>query len=124
VWPLLAVETEVKWGLKEETNEMGLFLVGSLGLSYQYNSFCSALAALVGPVQNIFFLTIHYFNSFVPIAQQAGRPAVRGRLSVSVCLWKERYQSSDADALICDGFPLCGTNSCTVHNFVNKQNPR
>jgi hypothetical protein len=29
--------------------------------------FCSVLAALAGPVQNIFFLTIHYFNSFVPI---------------------------------------------------------
>jgi hypothetical protein len=24
--------------------------------------FCFALAALVGPVQNIFFLTVHYFN--------------------------------------------------------------
>ncbi len=29
-----------------------------------------------------------------------------------------------ATKLICDVFPLCGTNSCTVHNFVNKQNPR
>ncbi len=30
--------------------------------------FCPALAALVGPVQNIFFLTVHYFYSYVPIA--------------------------------------------------------
>ncbi len=30
------------------------------------------LHALVGPVQNIIFLTVNYFNSFVPIAQQAG----------------------------------------------------
>ncbi len=29
--------------------------------------FCSPLASLVGPLQNIFFLTIQYFNSFVPI---------------------------------------------------------
>jgi hypothetical protein len=29
--------------------------------------FCSALAALVGSVQNIFLLYVHYFNSFVPI---------------------------------------------------------
>ena len=29
--------------------------------------FFSALAALVGPVQHIFFLTVHYFNAFVPI---------------------------------------------------------
>ncbi len=39
--------------------------------------FCSDLAAWVGPVQNICFLTIH--NSFVPIAQQAGQAAVLGR---------------------------------------------
>ncbi len=31
-------------------------------------NFGPALAALVGPVQPIFFLTIHYFNPFVPIA--------------------------------------------------------
>jgi hypothetical protein len=30
--------------------------------------FCPAWAALAGPVQNIFFLVVHYFNSFVPIA--------------------------------------------------------
>ncbi len=48
--------------------------------------FCSALAAQVGPVQNIFFLTVHYFNDFVPIAQQAGQAAMLGRLSVRVCL--------------------------------------
>jgi hypothetical protein len=49
--------------------------------------FCSSLAALVGLVQNIlFFLTVHYLNSFVPIAQQAGQAAVLGRLSLSVCL--------------------------------------
>ncbi len=46
--------------------------------------FCSALAALVGPVQNIFFLTVHYFNSFVFIPQQAGQSAVLGRLSLFV----------------------------------------
>ncbi len=49
--------------------------------------FCSSLAALVGPVQNIFFLTVHYFNFFVPIAQHAGQAAVLGGLSLYVCLW-------------------------------------
>jgi hypothetical protein len=48
--------------------------------------FCLALAAPVGPVQNIFFLTVHYFNSFVPIVQQAGQAVVQGRLSLNVCL--------------------------------------
>jgi hypothetical protein len=45
--------------------------------------FCPALAALVGLEKIIFFLTVHYFNSFVSIAQQAGQAAVvRGRLSL------------------------------------------
>jgi hypothetical protein len=46
--------------------------------------FCSALAALVCPVRNIYLLAILYFNSFVPIAQQAGQAAVLGRLSLSM----------------------------------------
>jgi hypothetical protein len=49
--------------------------------------FCSALAALVGPVQNMYFLTVHYFNFCVPIAQQARQAAVLDRLSLSMCLW-------------------------------------
>jgi hypothetical protein len=48
--------------------------------------FCSDVAALVSPAQNIFFLAIHFFNSFVPIAQQAEQVAVLGRLSLSMCL--------------------------------------
>jgi hypothetical protein len=47
----------------------------------------SALDALVGPVQNIIFLAVHYFNAFAPIIQQAGQAAVLGRLSLCVCLW-------------------------------------
>ncbi len=43
--------------------------------------FGSGLAALVGPGQNIVFLTVHYFSSFVLIAQQAGRAAVLGHVS-------------------------------------------
>jgi hypothetical protein len=35
--------------------------------------FCSALAALVGLVQNVCFLTMHYFNSFVPLPSTLGR---------------------------------------------------
>jgi hypothetical protein len=41
--------------------------------------FCSAMAALLCPVQNIFFITEHYFNSCVPIALQAGQAVVLGR---------------------------------------------
>ena len=42
--------------------------------------FCSALAALVSPVQNIFF-------PHRTLAQQAGQAVVLGRLSLSVCVW-------------------------------------
>jgi hypothetical protein len=42
------------------------------------------LQALVGPVKNIFFLTVHFSNSFFPIAQQAEQAAVLGRLSLSL----------------------------------------
>jgi hypothetical protein len=45
-----------------------------------------ALAALDDPVQNDFSLTLHCFNSFVPIAQQAGWAALLGLLSLNVCL--------------------------------------
>jgi hypothetical protein len=41
--------------------------------------FCPAFAAPVCPVQNIFFLTVHYFNFFVPIALQAGQAALLAR---------------------------------------------
>jgi hypothetical protein len=49
--------------------------------------FRSVLAALVGPVQNTFFLTVDYFDSFVPTAQKYGQAAVICRMSFSVCLW-------------------------------------
>jgi hypothetical protein len=57
VWPLLTVETEVT-GNSKSTNESGSSLVGSLGLSSRYKRFFSALTAVVGPVQNIFFLAL------------------------------------------------------------------
>jgi hypothetical protein len=38
-------------------------------------------------VQNIFFLTGHFFTSFVSIAQQAGQAVVPRRLSLNKCLW-------------------------------------
>jgi hypothetical protein len=48
---------------------------------------CSSLAALVGSVENIVFLIVYYFNSFVPAAQQAGQTVVPGSLSLNICLW-------------------------------------
>jgi hypothetical protein len=68
--------------------------------------FCSASAALVGPVKNIFFL-----NSLVPIAHQAGQAIVLGRLSLSMCLCRN---------------PLCGRNAthaaASFRNYKDKSN--
>ncbi len=56
--------------------------------------FYPAVAALVSLVQNIYFLTVHYFNLCVPIAQQpAGLAVVQGRLSMNVCLWDQGAHS-------------------------------
>jgi hypothetical protein len=51
-------------------------------------NFYPALAALVGPVQNIFFLTVHYFKSFIPIARQARKAVVPSRLSLGLTVYK------------------------------------
>jgi hypothetical protein len=37
--------------------------------------------------QSCGFLAVLYFNFFVPIAHQAGKAAVLGHLSLSMCLW-------------------------------------
>ncbi len=52
--------------------------------------FCPALAAQCSrrPSSKYFFFTVPYFNSSVPIAQQAGQAVVLGRLSLSMCLWE------------------------------------
>ena len=51
--------------------------------------FYPALAALVGPVQKIFFSSLQtiLFHFICPIAQQAEQAVVLGRLSLSMCLW-------------------------------------
>jgi hypothetical protein len=67
-WPLLTVESEAN-GDSKSTSERDPSSVDSLGSSCRYKRFLFCLAALIGPVQNIFFLTIHYFNFFVPISQ-------------------------------------------------------
>jgi hypothetical protein len=83
------VQIKRRMGTQKVQIKRGPSLVGCLGLSCRYKRFCSALAALVGPVQKNFFLAVHYFNSFVLIAQQAGQAAGLGRLSLIKCLWEQ-----------------------------------
>jgi hypothetical protein len=89
-WPLLIVKTELN-GCSKSTNERGPSLVGLLGLSCRYKRslFCPCCSSR--PSKKYFFLTVHYFDSFVHIAQQAGQAAALGRLSLSMCLWYSSY---------------------------------
>jgi hypothetical protein len=59
-------------------------LVGSFGFS---RDFYPTLAALVGPLTHIFFLTetVHYYRLLVSIAQQAGQAVVPRLLSLNMC---------------------------------------
>ncbi len=54
------------------------------------------------PSTKYFFLTVNYFTSFVPIAQQAGHAVVPRRLSLNTCLCI-RLQKQ----IISGEFPLC-----------------
>ncbi len=87
-WPLLTVETEVNRDSKS-TNERSPSLVGSLGLLCRYTRFFFCLGFSRRPSKKYFFLTLRFFDSFVPTAQQAGLAAVLGHLSLSMCLWLE-----------------------------------
>jgi hypothetical protein len=65
------------------TNERGPSLVGQFSRACRagIRDFCSALAALVGPVQKKFFLAVHYFIFprrtllHFPIAQDNEKPS-------------------------------------------------
>jgi hypothetical protein len=65
---LLSVETDVN-GDSKSTNERGSAMGGLLGMSCWYKNFCSALAALIGPAQNIF----PHRKTHVPVALKLGR---------------------------------------------------
>ncbi len=83
-----------EWGRREDKWKGSLSWLVRWARRAGTRDFCSALASLVGPVPtNIFFLTVHYFNSFVPIAQPAGQAAVLGHLSLSECLWTQSFLS-------------------------------
>jgi hypothetical protein len=66
-WPLLTVETEVD-GDSKRTNDRDPSLIGSFGLVVPVQEIFVALAPPVSPVQNIIFLTAHFFTLLIPIA--------------------------------------------------------
>ncbi len=86
--PLLTVETEVN-GVSKSTDVRGPSLVMFVGLVVPVQETLFCLGCSSWPSTKYIFLTIHHFNSFVPIAQQAGHAAMLGRLSLSMSLWKQ-----------------------------------
>jgi len=100
-WPLLTVETAVNGGSKI-TNKMGPSLV-CWACRAGTRDFCSALAALAGPVQNILFFAVRYCNSFVPHrpvsweSSRAGSP-VSQYVSLDPAL--------NVHSTICTSFPM------------------
>ncbi len=79
-----------KWGLKEYKWK-GSFLGWFAGLFMPVQEiYILPRLPYQAQYQRIFVLTVHYFNSFVPIAQQAGQAVVQGRLSLSVCICRGR----------------------------------
>ncbi len=86
MWPLLTVETEANEDLlSTNVRESSMFVL--LARRASTRDFYPALAALVSPAQNIFFLTAHFFNICVPIAHQPGQAVGPGLLSLNMCLW-------------------------------------
>jgi hypothetical protein len=86
---LLTVEIDVN-GSQRAQIKVFIPYLSRFAVPIYIRDFCFALAALIGPVQNIAFLTVHNFYSFVLMGHQAGQAAVLGRLSLSMSLWLQR----------------------------------
>ncbi len=102
-WPLVTVVTEANGDSWISYTVKGCSsLAGLLGSCCFYNEICPVL---VSPVQNIIFLTVHFFTLQVLISQQPGQAVVLGRQS----LWSLGHPlstaiHSDDDMSICKHF--------------------
>ncbi len=91
--------------------------------------FCSALAGLVSPVQNIIFLAIYLFTLLVLlIAQQPGQGAVLGRPSLCLRLRiriRNMYSSSlwTRSASTCPDSDFVWLTTCSQLNIGNSVQP-
>ncbi len=71
-------------GLTVETKANGVLLWLVHWARQRY--YWSCLGCSSRPSTKYFFLTVYYFTSFVPIAQQAGQAVVPRRLPLNICL--------------------------------------
>ncbi len=77
--PLLIVETKVNG------DSSSISLVGLLGRYKRF--YLPAFGRSSPPKMKHFFLTVHYFTSFLPITQQAGQAVVPRHLSIYMFPW-------------------------------------
>jgi hypothetical protein len=82
-WPLLTVETEVNGDSKRVQIEGVLPWLAGWACRAGTRDFLSCLGCSRRLSTKYFFLTVHYFISFVPIAHQPGQAVVLGHLPVS-----------------------------------------
>jgi hypothetical protein len=70
----------------------------------------SLVGSLVDPEQNIFFLTVHHFTSFVTIAQQAGQAVVSRRLHLLISISVENFGpfTTKSDSGVAENWHLAG----------------
>jgi hypothetical protein len=68
---------------------------------------CLAFDALISPVENIIFLTVHFFTFLVPIIQQPGQAGVLGRLSLCLLHTYESFLTSGQVTVECLAGILC-----------------
>ncbi len=79
--------------------------------------FTSVSTVSRGHLSLVSLLYIYYFNSFVPVAQQAGWATVLGRLSLRMCLWWESSKFHSHSR----GHPSLVSMILTTFQLKNKQ---
>jgi hypothetical protein len=82
-------ETAVNWDSTSTVQMKGIlpWLV-RWAFTCPYKRFLSSLGCSSRPNTKYLFPHVHYFNSFVPTAQQVGQAVVLVRLSLSMCIWR------------------------------------
>jgi hypothetical protein len=85
-WPLMTTVKNEATGDSRNTYDSCHSLVGSLGSLCWSKIFLFSFGCSSQPSTKHYFLTVHYFTSFLPTAQQAGQAVVPRRLSLNICL--------------------------------------
>jgi hypothetical protein len=103
----MTIETEAN-GDSKSTNKRSSSMVRSfVDLFMPHKRFLSCFGCSSRPSTKYFFLAVHYFNSFVLIAQHARQAVVQVRLSLIACLWS--VQDIKLVLLLCSWTRQCSS---------------